>query len=138
MVTTLPAEAESLEGEQCYLTANYTKDNGINITPQLFAGTELDSVTNSDAPSGIGTQGWYRKADAGFTFGEINPDLPSDFVLISDKRVYVKDNTQTNLSKLYLGTTEYTLTRVNQTTTKLFSTPGPSQVLTIHLWITTQ
>ena len=125
-VTTLPPESESLDGEQCYLTANYTKDNGINITPQLFAGTELDSVTNSDAPSNLGTQGWYRKADAGFTFGEINPDLPSDFVLISDKRVYVKDNTQTNLAKILLGTTEYTLTRVNQTTTKLFSTPGPS------------
>ena len=125
-LTKLPAESSSLDGEQCYITANYTKNNGINITPQLFAGTELDSATNSDAPSNLGTQGWYRKADAGFTFGEINPDLPSDFVLISDKRVYVKDNTQTNLSKLYLGTTEYTLTRVNQTTTKLFSTPGPS------------
>ena len=50
-VSTLPSESSSLEGEQCYLTANYTKDNGINITPQLFAGTELDSVTNSDAPS---------------------------------------------------------------------------------------
>ena len=125
-VSTLPAESSSLDGEQCYITANYTKNNGINITPQLFAGTELDSVTNSDAPSNLGTQGWYRKADAGFTFGEINPDLPSDFVLISDKRVYVKDNTQTNLAKILLGTTEYTLTRVNQTTTKLFSTPGPS------------
>ena len=50
-LTKLPAESSSLDGEQCYITANYTKDNGINITPQLFAGTELDSVTNSDAPS---------------------------------------------------------------------------------------
>ena len=125
-VTELPAESASLDRETIYLTADYTKTNGINITPQVFAGTELDSVTNPDAPSGIGTQGWYRKSDAGFTFGEINPDLPSDFILISDKRVYVADDTQTNLGKIFLGTTEYTLTRVDQTNTKLFSTPGPS------------
>ena len=125
-VTELPAEASSLDRETVYLTADYTKTTGINITPQLFAGTELDSVTNPDAPSGIGTQGWYRKSDAGFTFGEINPDLPSDFILISDKRVYVADDTQTNLGKIFLGTTEYSLTRVNQTNTKLFSSPGPA------------
>ena len=125
-VTELPAESESLDRETIYLTADYTKTTGINITPQVFAGTELDSVTNPDAPSGIGTQGWYRKSDAGFTFGEINPDLPSDFILISDKRVYVADNTQTNLGKIFLGTTEYTLTRVDQTNTKLFSSPGPA------------
>ena len=125
-VTELPAESTSLDRETVYLTADYTKSTGINITPQLFAGTELDSVTNPDAPSGIGTQGWYRKSDAGFTFGEINPDLPSDFILISDKRVYVTDDTQTNLAKIFLGTTEYSLTRVNQTNTKLFSNPGPS------------
>ena len=125
-VTELPAESASLDRETIYLTADYTKTTGINITPQLFAGTELDSVTNPDAPSNIGTQGWYRKSDAGFTFGEINPDLPSDFILISDKRIYVADNTQTNLGKIFLGTTEYILTRVDQTNTKLFSTPGPS------------
>ena len=125
-VTELPAESASLDRETIYLTADYTKTNGINITPQVFAGTELDSVTNPDAPSNIGTQGWYRKSDAGFTFGEINPDLPSDFILISDKRVYVANDTQTNLGKIFLGTTEYTLTRVDQTNTKLFSTPGPS------------
>ena len=125
-VTELPAEASSLDRETVYLTADYTKSTGINITPQLFAGTELDSVTNPDAPSGIGTQGWYRKSDAGFTFGEINPDLPSDFILISDKRIYVADDTQTNLAKIFLGTTEYTLTRVDQTNTKLFSSPGPA------------
>ena len=125
-VTELPLESASLDRETVYLTADYTKTTGINITPQVFAGTELDSVTNPDAPSGIGTQGWYRKSDAGFTFGEINPDLPSDFILISDKRVYVADNTQTNLGKIFLGTTEYTLTRVNQTNTKLFSSPGPA------------
>ena len=124
--TRLPPESSSLDRETIYLTADYTKTNGINITPQLFAGTELDSITNPDAPSGIGTQGWYRKSDAGFTFGEINPDLPSDFILISDKRIYVADNTQTNLGKIFLGTTEYTLTRVDQTNTKLFSSPGPS------------
>ena len=125
-VTELPAESTSLDRETVYLTADYTKATGINITPQLFAGTELDSVTNPDAPSGLGTQGWYRKSDAGFTFGEINPDLPSDFILISDKRVYVADDTQTNLAKIFLGTTEYTLTRVDQTNTKLFSSPGPA------------
>ena len=124
-VSTLPAESSSSEGEWVYVPADYTASNGVNITPQSFAGTELDPATDSDAAAGIGSRGWYAKADAGFTFGEIHPPLPDDFVLISDQRVYVKRNTQTNLSKLHLGTTEYTLTRTAQAAgTKLNSNPA--------------
>ena len=129
-VTSLPAESIAKEGETVWLEADYTIDNGVNITPQSFAGTELDSVFDSDAPANIGSRGWYAKQDAGFQFGEVHPALPDNFVLISDTRIYVKRNTLTNLSKLHLGDTEYTLTRVAQSAgSKLNSNPAYASTL---------
>ena len=129
-VTSLPAESSSEEGERVWVESDYSSASGVNITPQRFAGTELDPATDSDAAAGIGSRGWYAKADAGFTFGEIHPPLPDDFVLISDQRVYVKRNTQTNLAKLYLGSTEYTLTRTAQAAgSKLNSNPAYANTL---------
>ena len=129
-VTNLPAESSSEEGERVWVESDYSSASGVNITPQRFAGTELDPATDSDAATGIGSRGWYAKADAGFTFGEIHPPLPDDFVLISDQRVYVKRNTQTNLAKLYLGSTEYTLTRTAQAAgSKLNSNPAYANTL---------
>ena len=99
---------ERLKGDKWYLTADYTSPSGIEITPEEFSGTELDGL-------GLGTRGWYTKADAGFDLGYITADqLPDDFVLISNNRVYVKRGTQTNLTALVLGSTEYALTRVPQ------------------------
>ena len=124
-VTSLPAESEAKEGETVWLEADYSITNGVNITPQNFAGTELDSTFDADAPANIGSRGWYAKQDAGFQFGEVHPALPDNFVLISDTRVYVKRNTLTNLSKLHLGDTEYTITRVAQSAgSKLNSNPA--------------
>ena len=124
-VTELPAERGSREGETVYVDADYSHANGVNVSAQEFAGTELDSATNSDAQAGIGDRGWYAKADAGFQFGQIYPALPDDFVLISNARVYVKRNTQTNLSKIYLGETSYALTRVPQPAgTKIINNPA--------------
>ena len=129
-VTSLPAESTAKEGETVWVEADYTIDNGVNITPQSFAGTELDSVFDSDAPANIGSRGWYAKQDAGFQFGEVHPALPDNFVLISDTRIYVKRNTLTNLSKLHLGDTEYTLTRVAQSAgSKLNSNPAYASTL---------
>ena len=125
-VTALPAESVSQEGDNVWLEADYTVNTGVNITPQDFAGTELDNSQNPDALSGIGNRGWYAKADAGFQFGSINPPLPDDFVIVSDSRVYVKDNTQTDLAKILLGSTEYALTRTDLTTTKIITSPGVS------------
>ena len=113
-VSRLPADDISLDRDEVYLTDDYTTASGVNITPETFSGTELDSVQNPDVSSGIGSRGWYNRQDADFTLGNITPNLPSDFVLISDTRVYVKRNTQTNLSKLKLGSTEYSLVRVPQ------------------------
>ena len=136
-VDALPADADSKDGENIFLNSDYSVTSGVNITPQSFAGTELDNVTNPDAQAGIGARGWYNKQDAGFDFGEIHPALPDDFVVVSDSRVYVKDDTQTNLAKLLLGTTEYALTRVNQTTTRLINQPGDtSQVFVDYYTIT--
>ena len=124
-VTELPSEASAKEGETVYVDADYSHANGVNVSAQEFAGTELDSATNSDAQAGIGDRGWYAKADAGFQFGQIYPALPDDFVLISNARVYVKRNTQTNLSKIYLGETSYALTRVPQPAgTKIINNPA--------------
>ena len=105
-VSTPPTE--NLKGDKWYLTADYISPSGIEITPQEFAGTELDGL-------GLGDRGWYDKADAGFDLGYITKDqLPSDFILISNTRVYVKRNTQTNLTHIVLGDVEYALTRVPQ------------------------
>ena len=124
-VSELPAESGSKEGEWAYVDEDYTHANGVNITPQDFAGTELDTVENPAAQAGIGSRGWYAKADAGFQFGQIYPALPDNFVLISDARVYVKRGTLTNLSKIYIGETSYALTRVAQAAgTHIVNAPG--------------
>ena len=113
-VTTLPDESSGKEGDRVWLESDYSVTNGVNITPQDFAGTELDTTTDPDAAPNIGNRGWYSKADAGFQFGEIHPSLPDNFVLISERRIYVKRNTLTNLSKIYIGETSYALTRTAQ------------------------
>ena len=118
-VTRFAAEADSKEGEEVYLTANYAEARGVNITPQEFAGTELDGIT------GIGTRGWYAKRDAGFEYGDINPELDSNFVLISNRRVYVVRNTLTNLTHISRSGVELALTRVPQAAgTKIISNPA--------------
>ena len=97
-----------LPGDKWYLTDQYIRPSGIEITPQEFAGTELDGL-------GLGIRGWYTKEDAGFNLGYITPgQLSDDFVLISNTRVYVKRGTQTNLTHIVLGDTEYPLVRVPQ------------------------
>ena len=123
-VTALPSEDLAKEGDRVWLEADYSHSNGVNITPQSFTGTELDPVENPDVQSGVGVRGWYNKTDAGFDFGEINPPLPDDFILISDTRVYVKRNEQTNLAKIHIGSLERTLTRVPQSAgTKIINSP---------------
>ena len=90
-----------------------------------FAGTELDSVENPQVHAGVGNRGWYAKEDAGFQFGLLHPSIDSNFVLISDTRVYVKRNTLTNLAKILVGEQEFTLTRVPQPAgTKLINDPS--------------
>ena len=109
-----------LEGDRWYLTRELSLPQGIEITPVVFAGTELDGL-------GVGDRGWYAKPDAGFQFGSVHPDLPDDFVLISNTRVYVKRNTQTDLTHLVLGSTEFPLIRVAQVAgTKILSNPAYS------------
>ena len=124
-VTAIPAVDQTDEGEWFYVSDDYEKDNGVYVTPQNFAGTELDSVTNPQVHAGVGNRGWYAKEDAGFQFGLLHPAIDSNFVLISDTRVYVKRNTLTNLAKILVGEQEFTLTRVPQPAgTKLINDPA--------------
>lgn len=79
---------------------------------------------------GAGDRGWYDKAYAGFDFGYIHPNLPGDFVLVSNTRIYVKRGTQTNLTDLVIGSTEWPLTRFPQAAgTKIINSPdiAPSE-----------
>ena len=114
-LTRLPTE--NTTGDKFYLTTESDRPMGVEITPVSFAGTELDRL-------GVGDRGWYAKPDAGFQFGSVRPALDSDFVLITDTRVYVKRATQTNLTHVLLGTARYALTRRPQSPGyKILSSP---------------
>ena len=104
-VTILPNTGK--DQETIYLENTYTNTQGVEITPENFSETPVDGYNT-------GTRGWYGKDEYGGELGYISPSLPSDFLLISDTRVYVKRGTQTNLSKIIVAGTEYTLTRVPQ------------------------
>ena len=108
-VTPLPANADSLKGEEVYNTADYNRTTGFDVTPVPFAETTIDGLS-------AGTRGWWRGA-GGFALGRLNHDDSEidDVALISDTRVYVKRGTLTNLAKIYLGSNSYALTRVPQT-----------------------
>ena len=100
-VTTLPATIK--EGEEVYLTTDYSKTNGVDIVTSNFANT-------SAGGEGIGTRGWIKYLYLG---SETHGALPDDFRAITETRVYVRKGTQTDLSTIRVGAS-YTavLTRV--------------------------
>ncbi len=107
----LPPDADSKKGQQVFIENDYIDDEYVDISPKSFVGTQLEGV-------GAGKRGWWRDCDGG-AVGYLNPDLPDDFQLISETRVYVKDGTQTNLSAIEVNGEEHALTRVNQTNEKI-------------------
>ena len=102
----LPPDADSKKGQQVFIENDYTKETFVDISPKSFVGTQLEA-------QGAGTRGWWRDCDGG-SIGYLNPDLPDDFQLISETRVYVKDDTQTNLSAIEVNGEEHVLTRVDE------------------------
>ena len=105
------------DGDEVYITADYSHERGVTIVPNLVGQTQLDG-------NNVGDYAWWNREDAGFQFGQVYPALPDDFVAISDTRVYVKRGTQTNLASITIGSTEYALTRVPQPVgTKIVSAP---------------
>ena len=117
-VPILPADSDSKEGERVFVEANYMEPRGVDITPQDFAGTELDGL-------GLGTRGWYSKPDAGFQFGKLRPTIDSNIVLISNNRVYVVRGTRQTLIDIVANEVNYPLTLVNQAAgTKILTNPA--------------
>ena len=113
-VTRLPSDAVGKAGENIYLTADYNITTGFNLTPEAFAGTTFDG-------EGAGARGWWRgvetDAEGSYALGKLTHDDSEidNLRAVTDTRVYVARNTMTNLAKIYLGGTSYSLVRVPQT-----------------------
>ena len=118
-VTALPAEASSNEGEWVWLSADYTKATGFDISPQNFFNTEIGS-------EGYGNRGWYSDPQLGYAVGRLSPDDSEieDIYLISDTTILVKDGTLADLTHIAYGSTECGLTRTDQTNVAV---SGPDQ-----------
>ena len=101
-VATLPSTVE--EGADVYLTAAEMHDYA-HIVPHPFAGGPIDG-------EGFGTRGWYEDKAIDYGEGTIYGSLPH-ILLVSDSKVAIAaaNDPSTGLIKLYLGSTEYALTR---------------------------
>ena len=98
-----------LDGERVYLSADYDKSFFDIIPEEVGNNTEFSG-------EGIGTRGWVRYRQFG---SETHAALSDDFRAITDTRVYVKKDTQTDLRTLKIGTATRNLVRVPQVNEKL-------------------
>lgn len=96
---TLPAP---VAGGKFYLTGDLTSATGVDFQFETFDDTVLAGL-------GLGERGWYRKGYG--DIGRVYPALPNDFLLVSNKRVYVRRNTQTDLTHIVVNALEYAITR---------------------------
>ena len=96
------------EGEQVYVRATYTKDDGVEVQPSPFAGTVMDG-------RGYGTRGYYGGAITGSqndaAIGSILgiDDFPQ-LVMISDTHLAIKSGSITGgINMLHIGEQSFTL-----------------------------
>ena len=120
-VTRLPSDSVGKEGENVYLPESYAIDTGFDVSPVAFAETSVDGF-------GVGDRGWWRGL-SGYSLGQLNPDDSEikDLLLLSNSRIYVSRNKLTNISKVFVNGTSYSVTRVPQnagfTVTSLAGSP---------------
>ena len=108
ILTALPADSGSSEGERVFISANYSKTSGFDITPGNFGGSILDGL-------GYGNRGWYSDPEQDYDIGRLSPDDSeiADVYLISDTKVLVRTGALTTLQGIRYGSTECSLTKVS-------------------------
>ena len=106
-VATLPADV--VQGEQVYVTASYSKNNGVDITPSAVAESAYDGYD-------LGNRLWARDVGNGYGEGRLYPDDAelANLLLVSDTRVFVRRNTLTDLTAIEVDGTEFAMVRVPQ------------------------
>ena len=120
-VTRLPAN--HTEGEEYYLTQEYPSQT-FDVTPVTFRGTEFEGTD-------LGTRGWAKYehvAEGGGGFddvGAITPHHPDGLIMISDKKIAVKDGTLQNLRTLVLSVTTGGTTTITSRTLTLAQGTAP-------------